>query len=277
MESKIFLGTIDNTPIDYINFSGGELQISLSERHKDFLTNIENDGQINIRAHIKCSEGIILLSQLKNLIDNLNLKEKIVLYLPYVPYARYDRAMVNPDSFSLQVFANLLNSLNFDEVIVQDCHSKITTDLINNCSNIEQSNLIKHSFDFSSYDLIVAPDKGSIFKALKVSKLLNKELIICNKTRDETTGKLNLNYEILSRTDIIKGKNILIVDDICDGGGTFILAAKELLKYEPATLSLYITHGIFSKGLEHLESVFDNIYAFNSWLDSEKINYSNLF
>lgn len=276
MKSKIFLG-IFKEPVDYIKFSGGEIQISLSEVHRNFLISKELEGQINITAHVKCSEGIILLSQLKNLIDNLNLKEKIVLSLPYVPYARYDRTMLNPDSFSLQVFANLLNLLNFDEVIVQDCHSKVTTDLINNCINTKQSVLIKHSFDFSSYDLIVAPDKGSIFKALSVSKSLNKELIICNKTRDETTGQLSLKYEILSRTDIIKDKKVLILDDICDGGGTFILAAKELLKYEPNTLSLYVTHGIFSKGLEHLESVFDKIYAFNSWLDSEKVDYSNLF
>ena len=276
MKSKIFLG-IFKEPVDYIKFSGGEIQISLSEVHRNFLVSKELEGQINITAHVKCSEGIILLSQLKNLIDNLNLKEKIVLYLPYVPYARYDRIMLNPDSFSLEVFANLLNSLNFDEVIVQDCHSEVTTDLINNCINLSQYQLIKDVFDFSSYDLIVAPDKGSLFKVARIAKLLNKELIICNKVRDQTTGSLSLSYDILSRTNIIKGKNVLILDDICDGGGTFMLAGKELLKYEPNNLGLCITHGIFSKGVDTLKEVFDEIYAYNLWNENLDIQYNVQF
>ena len=276
MKSKIFLG-IFKEPVDYIKFSGGEIQISLSEVHRNFLVSKELEGQINITAHVKCSEGIILLSQLKNLIDNLNLKEKIVLSLPYVPYARYDRTMLNPDSFSLQVFANLLNLLNFDEVIVQDCHSEVTTDLINNCINLSQYQLIKDVFDFSSYDLIVAPDKGSLFKVARIAKLLNKELIICNKVRDQTTGSLSLSYDILSRTNIIKGKNVLILDDICDGGGTFMLAGKELLKYEPNNLGLCITHGIFSKGVDTLKEVFDEIYAYNLWEEDLDIQYNIQF
>lgn len=276
MKSKIFLG-IFKEPVDYIKFSGGEIQISLSEVHRNFLVSKELEGQINITAHVKCSEGIILLSQLKNLIDNLNLKEKIVLSLPYVPYARYDRTMLNPDSFSLQVFANLLNLLNFDEVIVQDCHSEVTTDLINNCINLSQYQLIKDVFDFSSYDLIVAPDKGSLFKVARIAKLLNKELIICNKVRDQTTGSLSLSYDILSRTNIIKGKNVLILDDICDGGGTFMLAGKELLKYDPNNLGLCITHGIFSKGVDTLKEVFDEIYAYNLWEEDLDIQYNIQF
>lgn len=276
MKSKIFLG-IFKEPVDYIKFSGGEIQISLSEVHRNFLVSKELKGQINITAHVKCSEGIILLSQLKNLIDNLNLKEKIVLYLPYVPYARYDRIMLNPDSFSLEVFANLLNSLNFDEVIVQDCHSEVTTNLINNCFNVDQATLIKDSFDFSNYNLIVAPDKGSIFKAAKIAKLFNKELIICDKTRDETTGKLSRNFKILSRIDTIINSRVLIVDDICDGGGTFLGLGQELLKYNPDYISLYVTHGIFSKGLDDLNKIFDNIYAYNCWVETDCINYKTDF
>lgn len=272
MESKIFLG-IFTTPLNYLKFSGGEIQIQLTDYEKNYLIGSEAEGQVNITAHIKCSEGIILLSQLKNLVDSLNLNEKVSLKMPYVPYARYDRAMVNPDSFSLKVFADLLNSMNFDEVIVQDCHSEITTNLINNCINIKQHTLIKDCFDFSSYDLIVAPDKGSLLKALSTSKLLGKELIICNKIRDQATGSLSLNYEILSRTNCIKDKNVLIIDDICDGGGTFILAGQEILKYSPNVLSLYVTHGIFSKGTESLNEIFNNIYAYNSWIDSKDISY----
>lgn len=276
MLSKIFIG-IFSTPLDYIKFSGGEIQIQLSELEKNYFLGSEAEGQINITAHIKCSEGIILLAQLKNLIDSLNLKEIVVLKMPYIPYARYDRAMVNPDSFSLKMFADLLNSLKFDQIIVQDCHSEVATNLINNCINISQHELIMQAFDFSNYNLIVAPDKGSIFKAARLAKLLNIELIICNKTRDEITGKLSRNFEVLSRTDSIINSRILIVDDICDGGGTFLGLGQELLKYNPDYLSLYITHGIFSKGLDSLNNIFNNIYAYNSWIDAETINYQTNF
>lgn len=270
MNSKIYLG-IFNQPINFLKFSGGEIQISLSEEEKDFLTNPNAEGQINITAHIKCSEGIILLSQLKNLIDSLNLKENVSLKMPYVPYARYDRAMVKPDSFSLQVFAEILNSMNFDTVIVQDCHSKVTEQLINNCVNLSQYRLIKDVFNLNSYDLIVAPDEGSLFKAARIAKLLDKELIMCSKVRNQATGSLSLNYDILSRTSSIKDKNVLILDDICDGGGTFMLAGKELLKYKPNRLGLCVTHGIFSKGTESLNEIFDDLYAYNSWIEDPSV------
>ena len=78
-------------------------------------------------------------------------------------------------------------------------------------------------------------------------------------------------------TDIIKGKNVLILDDICDGGGTFMLAGKELLKYKPNNLGLCITHGIFSKGVDTLKEVFDEIYAYNLWKEDLDIQYNIQF
>ena len=67
----------------------------------------------------------------------------------------------------------------------------------------------------------------------------------------------------------LKGATCVIVDDICDGGGTFLGLATELKAKNAGELILIVTHGIFSKGLESLTSVFDKIYSTNSFSDFE--------
>jgi len=92
------------------------------------------------------------------------------------------------------------------------------------------------------------------------------------KSRDTTNGGI-LNYELKAdeQSRPLLNSNpkkceILIVDDICDGGGTFIKCAESLKKYLPDCnfeMDLYVTHGIFSKGTKELDKYFRNIYTFN--------------
>jgi ribose-phosphate pyrophosphokinase len=80
------------------------------------------------------------------------------------------------------------------------------------------------------------------------------------------TGKLS-GFKVFA--DDLKGKTCVIVDDICDGGGTFLGLAKELKDKSCGKLILIVTHGIFSKGLEKLTEVFDEVFSTNSFSDFE--------
>jgi len=70
-----------------------------------------------------------------------------------------------------------------------------------------------------------------------------------------------------------KGAVYIIVDDICDGGGTFNLLAEEFFKdpaSEGAELALFVSHGIFSKGLNAIDKRITSIYTTDSWAQTPR-------
>ena len=258
MKSKIYLnGSVisDST----VMFSGGEIQLVIPDGL------ISLNGVNFVEADLRCSEGVMLLMQLGYLLSPVHKK----LHLGYLPYARYDRVEEQGDVLSIKVFCNMVNSLGFDEVIVEDCHSDVGIALLDNCINIQQHKLVEALVpNLGKYDAVVAPDGGSVKKAYKLSTILGVPLIKCDKVRDFKTGKIT-SFSVPEQARL--HSKVLIVDDICDGGGTFIGLAKELHKQIPE-IDLYVTHGIFSNGVEGLfDAGVSNIYAFNDWLGSDKV------
>lgn len=181
----------------------------------------------------------IHLAQLKDLLD-AELVEQVSLHISYLPYARQDKPVSNSTTFALSTFAKLLNSLNFTEVTFDDVHSRKAVQLVNRSKDKAPyvSKLVREN-DFN----VCYPDEG----ARERYELMGKARVVLKKERNQLTGELSmqpLEWKISG--------DYLIVDDICDGGGTFILAAKELYKAGADSVHLYVSHGIFSKGLEPL-------------------------
>lgn len=240
-------------------FSGGEVQVTLKPM---FHAKSSGSNVICLLAHLKCANGIIALAQIKQILNRDFPDSKIYLIMPYVPYARQDRAMVKGDAFSLKVFANLLNSLKFDCVEITDPHSDVTPALIDNVHVIEQHKCYVLAGLNGAYDAIVSPDGGALKKIYKAANALDIwDVIEASKNRDVATGKIITTYF----TGDVAGKNLLIVDDICDGGFTFIKLAEVLKAGGAKQVDLYVTHGIFSKGIEVLTPFIDNVYCQYSW------------
>lgn len=217
--------------------------------------------KVTIHADIVDGE-VMQLALLKDAISRyfLGLTPKFELVLPYLPYARQDRVMVDGESFSLKVFCNMINSMGFDSVEVHDCHSDVGIALLNNVVNVPQSiqsnmNIVPHK-----YDALVSPDGGALKKVYNVAKESGIfEVIQASKHRDVSTGELS-NPQVLGDVD---GKTLLIVDDLCEGGFTFVQLAKVLKEKGAKRVDLYVTHGVFSKGKE-LEYI-DNVYCKHDW------------
>ena len=189
----------------------------------------------------------------------------IDLDLPYVPYSRQDRVCADGDAFGLKVFADQLNALNLNRVVIFDSHSDVAPALINNCIHREAKNLfILNSRFLDKYSHLVSPDAGAYKKVNSIASLSNLPVIPALKTRDTSTGRLS--NTVLVTDGVTNPSRFLIIDDICDGGYTFILLAKEIKKvYPDIPLDLYISHGFFSKGLEPLLSAgISHIYTTNS-------------
>jgi ribose-phosphate pyrophosphokinase len=185
-----------------------------------------------------------------------------------VPYARQDRVCDKGESFSILVFADLINSMNFSRITIIDPHSAVTEAALRPDRVITQFELLNYNTDLlarmSKVGYIIAPDAGAGKKLKPFVDLFDgtKPLVCAEKVRDMSTGAI-LKTEV--KHDDFSGRDVMMVDDICDGGRTFIEIAEVLKKKNVGKICLYVTHGIFSKGLEPLfASGIDEIFTTDS-------------
>lgn len=206
----------------------------------------------------------------RELIDLLSLRVLLLekcnvhLHIPYLPYARQDKNVSNTTTFNLYIFSAILNQGNFNLVTSVDVHNpNITKNLINNFRNLVVTNLIEKSKSYIPTDNLLFPDNGAESRY----GFTGLGTISCYKERDQTTGQI-LKHTVDRISEVKKAKRLLIVDDICDGGATFISIAKMLKDINPELfIDLYVTHGIFSKGKQVLyDAGIQNIYTTNSLL-----------
>ena len=188
------------------------------------------------------------------------------LILPRVPGARQDRIKWEGDwLFTLKGVAQMINDRHFDKVVTIDPHSMATTALIDRLI-VPQVLLNNYpEFDKNRYAGIIAPDLGAEKRAAEHAKHLFKPVFQAGKTRDPQTNKLS-GFHFYDK--LVPGERYLIVDDLCDAGGTFIGLAEEAHKVYDVSLDLFVTHGLFTKGTSTLLQHFDRIYA----TDSVEIN-----
>ncbi len=256
-----------------IHFSDGTIQINKFPSAK-YLGGQLNQNSVLIKADILDSDGIMVLSQIKNMLDTWFKGIKIDLQFNYLPYARYDRAMKENDSFSLKAFTDIINSMNFNRVLLVDPHSNVGQILLKNSeviidqlTAIQLSNVITCN---NSYDYIVSPDFGAIKKATSISEYYNIPLLISLKKRDVSTGYTVFDKLLIDDSVDLTDKKLLIVDDICDGGATFVNLAKGIKDlYNIKSIDLFVTHGLFSKG-KKLNNI-DNTYCYNDYSKSESV------
>lgn len=244
-------------------FNGGELNIKLP-----FMKNFEKSTvrrEHHISAHIVDSEGLMAILMINDAIKNAY-GDDIELSLYYLPYARQDRVCNFGEAFSLRVVANMVNSCNFKKVTVYDCHSDVGVALIDNCVNKKQFECIQFccmdnpefkKLLLNTSTVIVSPDSGALKKTYEVAKHFSNENIVqATKYRNVQTGKIE---KTVVFCDDLKGATCLIVDDICEYGGTFIALAKELKEKGAGDIHLYTTHGIYPAGKDELNKVFKSV------------------
>lgn len=188
------------------------------------------------------------------------------LYIPYFPAARQDRVMVPGEPLTVKIMADLLNAQGFEKVTVFDPHSDVTAAVLHNCKTLNNHKFIARCTEQLPEDLLlVSPDGGALKKIYKLAQYLGKfEVVECSKSRNVRTGEIT-NFTVYS--DDLQGRPCLLVDDICDGGGTFLGLAKQLKAKNAGPLYLAVSHGIFSKGFDALFAVFDTVFATNSFKD----------
>jgi len=207
-------------------------------------------------------EGEFLhLAQLVDLLRTSGVEP--TLSITYLPYARQDKNISNNATFALRSFATLLNTLRLTSIAILDPHNPtIVQQLINDCYCMYPKVEVKKVYNDLGCDLVCYPDKGAKDKYTDVYKF--KDIVYCNKVRNQATGVI----EGLELVGEVKDKKVLLVDDLADGGRTFIEVTKKLLDAEAKEVYLFVTHGLFTKGIECLlDSGIKRIFSINNLLN----------
>ncbi len=194
--------------------------------------------------------------------------QRISLICPYIPYARQDRVMVPGESLSLKVFANLINTQKYHKIICYDIHNETTLALFDNIENVSNHKFVHKVLEGKRNYWIVSPDAGALKKIYGVTKYLSmcgsdyNGVVLCDKRRNLQNGNIEA-FEV--RAEDLDGRDCYIIDDLVDGGATFVTLAKELRKKNCGKVFLVASHGIFSRGYR-LEGI-DHCFTTDSFKD----------
>lgn len=203
-----------------------------------------NDYVNSITWEFENEAEFLHVAQLSDLVRSLKPNANLTLFVPYFPYARQDKEVSNNSTFALRTFCKLLDSLDFNNIVTNDLHSDVAKHYLK-LIDLKPIHEIEMAMLKTKSTVIIFPDKGA---KQRYSYLDFKSLNV-EKERDQQTGALMIKG-IEGDTRCIENANLLIVDDLCDRGGTFILTAKLLHEFKPNSISLYTTHGIYSKGID---------------------------
>jgi len=243
-------------------FNAGEVQVKIPDPYM-----VQGNSRATITARIHNSDHLMQLIMVTDAVKRLSPLIQMTLVLPYLPYSRQDRVANMGEALSAKVFADMINALNFKKVFTYDAHSDVSVACLDNCESYPQTMVLDDLIGFDEMQdyTLISPDAGAAKKTLKVAQHYGGlKVINCDKSRDTQTGEITGTYVNWGYS--MRGMKLLIVDDICDGGMTFIKIAEAVKRFKPESIDLYVTHGIFSHGLHCLlEAGIGQVYTTDSF------------
>jgi ribose-phosphate pyrophosphokinase len=234
-------------------FSGGEPHVQLDPK--------QIEGQyLWLDARLGTADGFLRTLAVLDAARACH-PRRLGLFIPYFPGARQDRRQPGTP-FTLSLYADAIARLAPDVVVTLDPHSDVLA------ARLDIEIIPAHAAmdRLPTYTGWICPDAGAEKRVHEAARALNQHRILhARKTRNAATGKLS-GFQC---EPITTPGNYLVVDDICDGGGTFIGLADAIrapgTESADHTLDLWTSHGIFSKGLGELLNRFRAIHTTDSF------------
>lgn len=177
------------------------------------------------------------------------LQSKLSFVFPYMPYGRADRQFTHGDCFGLLAFLSMVDGMATDFVYTLDLHGKVprpTLSAVPTTINVPADSIMldayNHVYTLTGIQpVVLLPDAGAAGRYEYIFPV--GTVFLASKRRDGATGQLS-GFDVPT---LPAGRPVLIVDDICDGGGTFLGIASALRSsYQMNSLHLHVTHGVFS-------------------------------
>ena len=205
--------------------------------------------------------------------------KRIAAIVPYYGYARQDRKSGPRTPISAKLLANLISIAGANRALMVDLHAgqiqgffDIPTDHLFAAPVFISD--IKKKFK-SENTIIVSPDVGGVVRARAIAKRVDCDLAIIDKRRERASVS-----EVMNIIGEVKGKDCILIDDICDTAGTLTNAAIALKNDKAKSVFAYITHGVLSDpAIERIENspidkmiITDSILARDDVIKSNKID-----
>lgn len=168
----------------------------------------------------------------------------VIAVIPYMGYARQDKAFLAGEIVSISVIASLFKAAGATKIITVDNHSKIALRYFRiPVQNISAILLLAAYFKKLGLQesLVVSPDLFWSSTAKEFAKHLGTKSIALSKFRNRKTGKLKIK---LTRPQSVKNRDIILVDDMISSGDTVIKATRFLKKQNCGKVFVACTHGV---------------------------------
>ncbi len=264
---------IDLQDLFFHQFSGGEFHIQIKGKIS---------GTLEILARLNAPTDLVKLLTLLSALKAYKELHTIRLNIPYFPGARQDKRVEDfAAPLTAQFYAAAIRSAWDRHLTIKtlDIHSGYAMNQIGHSirqttAATDKSAVINalpiNVIDFSQFDSdiigIISPDVGAKDRAAQFRDkfIPSGMLLIAEKKRNQANGNIT-EYELPKI--LVPGK-YLVVDDICDGGRTFLELAKKFREQEngiKSNLQLYVSHGIFSQGITSLSEHYSKIYTTDSF------------
>jgi ribose-phosphate pyrophosphokinase len=221
----------------------------------------DGESKINIRAKPKKGKIIVVQSTFppvdSNMIQALALISKakqyspnVIAVIPYLGYARQDQEFLPGEIITIKVIANLFKASGASKIIVVDIHSKIALNQFKipskNVSAVP--NLVNYFKKLRLKEpLVVSPDLGGASRAKEFAKHFGTKFIALKKQRNRKTGKVLIKS---SNHKEVKGRDLVLVDDMISTGGSIIKATQFLKKQKCKRVFVACTHALLMNNAE---------------------------
>lgn len=234
------------------------------EPHFKFIEDMDHKNTYSIVTRICSPTDLFILMQVGRILNRHGVK--YTLYIAYLMGMRVDRVISFSEDFTLELVASAINSLKAFEVFVCEPHSFRTLELINNSRPVPTGTIQALQY-ITKEDVICFPDSGAYDRYQEYFD--DCQYIVFKKERDLNTGRIiSLEEEESYIIPNSKVKSIFVLDDLCDGGGTFVLTANKLKElYPEAKLSISVCHMVNPKGIKALSDNYDQVYFTTTYKD----------
>ena len=255
---------IDLSPIEIKKFADGETFVKIPDSVRGGDCFVIQSTSPNVNENVM--ELLLIIDALKRASA-----ERITAVIPYFGYARQDRKDQPRVPISAKLVANLLTIAGADRVLTMDLH----VDQIQGFFDIPMDHLyaapvfIEEYLKNKDYDLLVSPDIGGVARTRGLAKRLGKDIAIIDKRRRKHNQS-----EVMNIIGNIKGKRLILYDDIMDTGGTAVNAARALMEKGAVEVNFLAVHGLFSGPCyERLKkSVINEVATTNSIRQKNDLN-----
>lgn len=247
----------DRHGIETMFFPGGEPHIKLPKKFNF------KGGDIKLFLKLRTWNDVGIAACLLDVLARRDADVSEV-FIPYFPGARQDKALDRESPFTAAIIEALL--CQYFSVSVFDPHSDVLQ-AIGGIDKVYMPDDLRYDVNLEDPVVgIIAPDAGAVDRAeqFRAQFYPDAALVKCEKVRNSRTGQIT-HYEM---GKLYEDGVYIVVDDICDGGGTFNLLAEAFEVDEfgaQSTLDLVVSHGIFSKGLDAISPTYRRIITTDSW------------